>query len=151
VKKLATLVVAGAAVALVVVALAPAAGSGETYTLSAALRNNTEVPRAKGAPLAKGSFTGKYVENATGATLTWKLTFSHLTGAAAAAHIHKGARGASGPVVVPLCGPCRNGQTGRVHISKAVISALESGKAYVNVHTAKNPGGEIRNQIKVAS
>jgi CHRD domain len=150
VKKLASLVVAGATVALVVVALAPAAGLGESYKVSASLRNNTEVPRAKGAPLAKGSFTGTYVENKSGATLTWKLTFSHLTGAAAAAHIHKGARGTSGPVVVPLCGPCKNGQTGKVHISKAVISALESGKAYVNVHTAKNPGGEIRNQIKVA-
>jgi hypothetical protein len=53
-------------------------------------------------------------------------------------------------VVVPLCGPCRNGQTGKVHISKAVISALEGNDAYVNVHTAKNAGGEIRGQVKVS-
>ena len=34
--------------------------------------------------------------------------------------------------------------------AKAVIKALEAGKAYVNVHTAKNPAGEIRGQVKVS-
>jgi hypothetical protein len=37
-----------------------------------------------------------------------------------------------------------------VKISKSVIAAMEGGKAYVNVHTAKNAGGEIRGQIKTA-
>lgn len=145
-KKLASTIAACAAVALVVVAFAPAAAV-DTYTVSATLKNNTEVPRAKGAPLAKGSFTGKYVEHGKTATLTWKLTFSHLTGTAAAAHIHGGKRGTAGPVLVPLCGPCRNGQVGKVTITDATISAIESGKAYVNVHTAKNAGGEIRGQL----
>ena len=53
----------------------------------------------------------------------------------------------AGPVVVPLCGPCRNGQVGKATITAATISAIESGKAYVNVHTAKNAAGEIRGQI----
>jgi hypothetical protein len=39
--------------------------------------------------------------------------------------------------------------TGSAQISKTVIASLESGKAYVNVHTAKNPAGEIRGQVKV--
>ena len=78
-------------------------------------------------------------------------TFSRLTGKALAAHIHKGKRGHAGPVVVPLCGPCRNGQVGKVHISKAVVAALEGNNAYVNVHTAKNAAGEIRGQVKVSS
>ena len=146
-RKLPLLVVATAVAALVVVAFA---GAAEKYTVSATLKNNTEVPRAKGAALAKGSFTGTYVENKTGANLTWKLSFSHLTGKALAAHIHKGRRGQAGPVVVPLCGPCTNGMTGKVHISKAIITALEGNDAYVNVHTAKNPGGEIRGQVKVS-
>jgi hypothetical protein len=112
VRKFASLIVAGAAVALVVVAFAPAAAHGK-YTVNATLKNNTEVPRAKGAPRANGSFTGSYVENKAGnGTLTWKLTFSHLTGSAAAAHIHGGKAGVAGPVLVPLCGPCKNGQTG---------------------------------------
>jgi hypothetical protein len=147
VKKLALLVVAAAAAALIVVAFA---GAAETYTVGATLRNNTEVPRPKGAALARGSFSGKYVENKTGATLTWKLTFSRLSGKALAAHIHKGKRGQAGPVIVPLCGPCRNGQVGKVHISKAVVAALEGNNGYVNVHTAKNAPGEIRGQVKVS-
>jgi len=146
VRKLTSFAVAAVA-ALVIVAFA---GAAEKYTVSATLKNNTEVPRAKGAPFAKGSFSGTYVENKTGATLTWKLTYQRLTGKALAAHIHKGKAGQAGPVVVPLCGPCRNGQTGKVHISKAVVSALEGNNAYVNVHTAKNAGGEIRGQVKVA-
>ena len=146
-KKLTLLVIAAAAAALAVAALA---GAAENYGVSATLKNNTEVPRAKGAPLAKGAFSGKYVENKTGATLTWKLTYSRLTGKALAAHIHTGKRGQAGPVVVPLCGPCHSGQTGKVHISKAIVNALEAGNAYVNVHTAKNAPGEIRGQVKVS-
>jgi hypothetical protein len=148
VKKLALLIVATAAAALLVVSLA---GAAENYTVGATLKNNTEVLRAKGAPFAKGSFSGKYAENKTGATLTWKLTFTRLTGKALAAHIHKGKRGQAGPVVVPLCGPCQSGQAGKVHISKAVVAALEKNNAYVNVHTAKNAAGEIRGQVKVSS
>jgi hypothetical protein len=145
-KKLATLIVAGGAVALLVAAFAPAAAV-DTYAVSATLKNNTEVPRPKGAPFAKGAFSGKYVEHGKTATLTWKLTFSRLTGKAVAAHIHIGKRGVAGPVVVPLCGPCRNGQVGKATITEATISKIESGNAYVNVHTAKNPGGEVRGQI----
>jgi hypothetical protein len=149
VKKLALLLVAGAAVSLIVVAFAPAA-SRDSYSVNATLKNNTEVPRPKGATLAKGSFTGNYVENKTGATLKWKLTFSHLTGPAVAAHIHGGKAGVAGPVLVPLCGPCHNGQTGTVKISKSIIAALEGNRAYVNVHTAKNAAGEVRGEVKVA-
>jgi CHRD domain len=38
--------------------------------------------------------------------------------------------------------------TGKTKITAAIETALETGKAYVNVHTGKNPGGEIRGQIK---
>ena len=106
--------------------------------------------RAEGRGNAKGGFTGTYTENTAGAVLKWKLTFTGLTGKAVAAHIHRGKRGVAGAVIVPLCGPCSNGQSGTVTISKAVIKTLEGGTAYVNVHTAKNQAGEIRGQIKVA-
>jgi hypothetical protein len=119
-------------------------------TVTATLRNTSEVPRPKGAARARGSFSGTYVENTNGATLTWKLTFNRLTGKALAAHIHRGKPRVAGPVIVPLCGPCRNGRTGKVQISKAVLTALKGGNTYVNVHTAKNPAGEIRGQAKVS-
>ena len=145
-KKLTMMIVAGGAVALLVAAFATAAAV-DTYTVSATLKNNTEVPRPKGATFAKGAFSGKYVEHGKTATLTWKLTFSRLTGKAIAAHIHIGARGVAGPVVVPLCGPCRNGQVGKATINARTIAAIEGGKAYVNVHTVKNMAGEVRGQI----
>ena len=92
---------------------------------------------------AKGLFTGKLV----GSKLTWKLTFSGLTGKATAAHIHMGAMGKAGNVVVPLCAPCKSGAHGKATLSAAVKKALAHHKLYVNVHTAKNPNGETRGQL----
>jgi hypothetical protein len=74
-----------------------------------------------------------------------------LTGKAAAAHIHTGARGKSGPVIVPLCAPCKSGAKGQATVDASVVSALETGRTYVNVHTAKNPAGEIRGQLNAAA
>jgi hypothetical protein len=135
-----------AALALVVAAAALAA---ETYKVNAKLTPGADVPKPKGAAGAHGSFTGTYVEKGKSATLKWKLSFGGLTGSAFAAHIHMGKPGKSGNVIVPLCGPCKNGQTGTVKITESVISALEKGNAYVNVHTKKNQAGEIRGQVKV--
>jgi CHRD domain len=91
----------------------------------------------------KGTFTG----DITGRKLKFTLKFSGLTGPAAAAHIHMGAKGVSGPVVVPLCGPCKSPLSKTVSLSASVITAIKKGKAYVNVHTAKYPAGEIRGQL----
>lgn len=83
----------------------------------------------------------------------------------AAAHIHTGAVGVNGGVIVTLCGgpgvapPC-GGPDGRLHVTgsltetlsgddlSVLLDAMRSGDTYVNVHTAVNPGGEIRGQIK---
>ena len=56
-------------------------------------------------------------------------------------------RGRAGPVAVALCGPCRSGVRKTVTLQPSVVAALEAGRAYVNVHTARNPAGEIRGQI----
>jgi hypothetical protein len=148
VRRLVPAFLVGAVVALAIAAFATAAAR-DTYKFSVKLNSRAEVPRPKGALSAKGNFTASYVENSTGAVLTWQLNYSRLTGNALAAHIHKGKKGVAGAVIVPLCGPCKNGQKGKVNISKVVIDTLESGGAYVNVHTPKNQGGEIRGQIKV--
>ena len=149
-KKLFSAVVLAALAALAVTAFALGAAR-DTYTVGAKLTAKAEVPAPTGAPAAaKGSFAGKYVEHKDTATLTWKLVFSGLSGPATAAHIHMAKPGAAGPVVVPLCGPCKSGQRGKATISAAVIKALESGNAYVNVHTAKNAAGEIRGQVKAS-
>jgi CHRD domain len=62
--------------------------------------------------------------------------------------VHRGKAGRPGGVVISLCGPCRSGVRGTARASASVVTALLSGGAYVNVHTARNPGGEIRGQIK---
>jgi CHRD domain len=149
VKRFALLSAAGAVVLLVAAALAVAGVLGN-YKVSTTLKAGNETPKPTGVTASEqGAFSGTYTENKTGGVLKWKLTFSGLTGPATAAHIHKGKAGVAGPVVVPLCGPCHSGETGTAKISKAVIAALEGHDAYVNVHTAKNQGGEIRGAVKV--
>lgn len=124
-------------------------GAAETYSFKSALNTRLEVPKPKAPAGAKGAFTARSVEQGSKVTITWKLTFSGLSGKAAAAHIHKGRPGKAGPVAFALCGPCRSGQTGKASISKAIEEALERGQTYVNVHTARNPAGEIRGQVKL--
>jgi hypothetical protein len=139
-----------AAAALAAAGIAFAATSDDTYTYRAALTKGAEVPRPTAVPAAaRGTFTATVVESATGVSLRWKLTFSRLSGKVAAAHIHRGGRGAAGPVLVGLCGPCTSGKTGRAVITKAVSELIERGRAYVNVHTAKNAKGELRGQVKL--
>jgi CHRD domain len=149
VKKLLTALVLGAVTALAATALALGAAR-DTYKVGATLGAKAEVPAPSAPAGARGSFTGSYTERQDKAVLTWRLSFSGLSGPGTAAHIHMGKAGVAGPVILPLCGPCKSGQSGKATISKAVISALQSGKAYVNVHTAKNAAGEIRGQVKVS-
>jgi len=140
-----------ALIALVFAGFAFAATLGDTYGVSARLRASSEVPKPSGVPAAAtGKFTGTYVELANDkARLTWKLTFSHLSGPGIAAHIHIGKPGKAGPVALALCGPCHSGQKGEGMLTHAQVAKIEAGAAYVNVHTQKNAGGEIRGQVKV--
>jgi CHRD domain len=136
--------------ALALSGIAVAASSSETYKLSSKLTAGAEVPKPTGVPAAAtGAFTGKTVELANDKVrLTWKLTFAHLSGKATAAHIHLGRKGKAGTVLVALCGPCHSGQTGKMLTTHAVERKIEAGLTYVNVHTPKNPAGEIRGQVK---
>ena len=111
---------------------------------SAALNVGQERPHPKG---TKVGASGRFTATLNGTTLRWRLTFTHLSGAATAAHIHMGVRGVSGPVMVPLCGPCTSPVTGSTSVTTNEINALKARKMYVNVHTNKNPNGEIRGQI----
>jgi CHRD domain-containing protein len=144
-------VAAGLAVLALVVAGLAAASKSKTDKISAPLTVKQEVPKqVVKAPNAKGSFTGTVVEKGKTATLKFRLSYSGLSGPATAAHIHLGKRGVAGNVLVPLCaGNCHSGMKGTATFKSDVVDKLERGQTYVNVHTAKNPNGEIRGQVKV--
>jgi hypothetical protein len=120
----------------------------EVASIKTALRAAQERPKPKGkVRRAQGTFTATVTKSGTSAVIAWRLTFSKLTGKAVAAHIHSGARGKAGPVIVPLCAPCKNGARGKATVGASVLSVLESGRGYVNIHTRKNAAGEVRGQI----
>jgi hypothetical protein len=65
------------------------------------------------------------------------------------AHIHQGAKGQNGPIIIPLT---KNGDTYTVpagaKLNDAQMKAFKEGNLYVNVHTARNKGGEVRGQLQ---
>ena len=121
---------------------------GIVASVKTTLRASQERPKPKG-KLAKstGTFTATITRTGSSGVIAWRLTFSKLSGRSIGAHIHSGARGKAGAVIVPLCAPCRSGARGRATVSETVLNALESGRTYVNVHTQKNAAGEIRGQL----
>ncbi|HET6307597.1 MAG TPA: CHRD domain-containing protein [Rhodopila sp.] len=135
-----------ALLAAAVSALFVSAASAATVTYTARLSGRAEVPRTS----SKG--TGKLDATFDTQTrmLTYTLTFDGLTGPATAAHIHGPAnRKENAGVVVPLgdknpASPV----SGTVTLTDDQAKALASSRLYVNVHTAANPGGEIRGQIR---
>jgi hypothetical protein len=138
-----------AALAAVTVLGATSVAAGQetktTTKVKAALNVGQETPRPRGTRVgASGLFTGTL----SGTTLTWRLTFKQLTGPATAAHIHMAPRGKPGPVIVPLCGPCTTPETGTATLTTAQVAMIRrAGGLYVNVHTSRNPTGEIRGQL----
>lgn len=85
------------------------------------------------------------------------VTYSGLSGPAVAAHIHAGAVGVNGGVILPLtvaASPMTGTLTaanftpsGAITTYAEAVAAIKAGATYVNVHTAANPGGEIRAQV----
>jgi hypothetical protein len=104
-----------------------------------------------------GSGNGWVVISTDESTVTYYVAYSDLTGPAVAAHIHTGAAGTSGGVILPLTAapsPMLGTLTsadftasGSVATFADAIAAIRAGTTYFNVHTAANPSGEIRGQI----
>lgn len=113
-------------------------GSG---AVSVKLSGAEEVPPVS----ASGSGSGTIRVNTDG-TVSGSVTTTGVAGTMA--HIHQGAKGQNGPVIVPLT---KNGDTYTVpanaKLNDAQIKAFKEGNLYVNVHTAKNKGGEVRGQL----
>jgi hypothetical protein len=80
--------------------------------------------------------------------LTYKITYSGLSGPVAAAHFHgPAAVGQDAGVMLPIPGPYKSGMHGTVTADAATEKAMLGGMTYVNLHTAKYPAGEARAQV----
>ena len=126
-----------AAVALAVAGIASAADVKVT------LAGDQEVPPVN--TQAKGSGT---VTIGDDGSVKGVVTTTGVQGTAA--HIHVGAAGKNGPVIVPMV---KSGDTGwtfapGAKLNAEQMNALKAGDLYINVHSAANPGGEIRGQLK---
>ena len=79
--------------------------------------------------------------------LTYDVEYAGLSGPATAAHLHGPAEaGANAGVVLPFAAPA-SPIKGTATLTDAQVTDLMAGKWYANVHTAANPGGEIRGQL----
>jgi len=107
------------------------------------LAGDQEVPAVTTA--AKGSGTVMVGDDMS---VKGSITTTGIT--ATAAHIHMAAAGKNGPVIVPMV---KSGDSGWTFAPDAKMNAdqmkaFKAGETYINVHSAANPGGEIRGQLK---
>ena len=140
-KLIAKLILAGAALALSACSSMPdwMPGSG---AIKVSLSGTEQVP-----PLnVPGSGSGSF-RVADDGTITGSVTTKDVQGTMA--HIHRGAKGTNGPVIVPLD---KKGDTYSVPAGRKLtpeqIADQKAGRLYVNVHTERNKGGEVRGQLQ---
>ena len=120
------------------------AGPAFAQKFKATLNGKSEVP-----PNAStGTGTADIDYDPASKKISWKLTYSGLTGPAKAAHFHGPAEpGKNAGVVLAIPGATKSPAEGSATLTDAQAAELEAGKLYVNVHTEANPGGEIRGQV----
>ena len=104
------------------------------------------------------------IVNMTARTVTYTVNVFNLPSGVTASHIHAGAAGTAGPVVVNFAPPLTASNdftyTGTVKDTEFLLrpdqgirsaddmfQAILGGNSYVNVHSSVNPGGEIRGQL----
>jgi hypothetical protein len=141
-----------AATAALLLLTACAAGDGGAprgtgNVMGATLTGQSEVPPTSTS--GRGIATVDY-DRAT-RTLSWTVTWGGLSGPVAGAHFHGPAvPGQTAPVTLALApggAPPTSPLNGSSRIDDDEAADLLAGKWYVNIHTAANPGGEIRGQV----
>ena len=120
------------------------AGPAFADKMKVTLDSKSEVPPNTSA--GTGSADVDY--DAASKKLSWKLSYSGLTGPATAAHFHgPAAPGANAGVKVASPNATATPVEGSATLTDEQAADLMAGKLYINVHTAANPGGEIRGQV----
>jgi CHRD domain len=119
------------------------AAQAETIQLKADLKGANEIP-----PNAS-SASGKAMATLDTGTrlLTWTVTYADLTGPALGAHFHGPSEpGKNAGIVLPFK-TVQSPIEGTATLTENQAADLLSGKWYANIHTAANPGGELRGQM----
>jgi hypothetical protein len=133
--------IGGAAIAVLLALASPT--YAETLQYKADLKGSSEVPpnQTTGTGTVAATF-----DTATKA-LSWNGSYSGLTGPATAAHFHGPAEvGKNAGVAVPIT-PNTSPLQGSATLTDAQAADFLAGRWYVNIHTAANPGGEVRGQL----
>jgi hypothetical protein len=121
----------------------------DTVALTANLQPSSEVPPrvSKGHGILDATF------DTSSKTLTWAATYAELSGPVTMAHFHGPAPvGQNAKVQVPVDkGALASPMKGQATLTDQQVTDLMAGQWYFNVHTAENPGGEIRGQVMPAN
>jgi CHRD domain len=119
------------------------AGPAFAEKMKATLDGKSETPPNTSA----GTGTADIDYDAASKKLTWKLTYSGLSGPATAGHFHGPAEpGKNAGVVIPISVGSSPFQ-GSADLTDAQAADLLAGRWYVNIHTDAHKGGEIRGQV----
>jgi hypothetical protein len=119
-----------------------------------------EMNGAQESPANNSKATGKASFEVEGTKLEFSIEVKDLSGPPTMAHVHVGAAGVAGPPVYTFnlgskeaSGTIAKGDIDLTKDASTGVTAdslktlLKNGSAYVNVHTANFPDGEIRGQI----
>ena len=131
-------------VATSAIAFATLAAHAATVPLKADLKGASEVPPKE----TSGAGTVTATLDTDTNQLKYHVVYSGLTGPVVAAHFHGPAgEGVNAKPQVPVKGPYEAAIDGSATITAEQAKDLLDGKWYFNLHTAANPGGEIRGQV----
>jgi CHRD domain len=158
---------------IALVSVATVLGAQGFKRISEILTGYQETPSAV-STTGNGTFTARISNDES--RIDWELSYADLEGAIQQSHIHFGQKGVTGPISVFLCTNLGNGPAGTqpcpappATISGTIVAAdvtnlaaergiaagefdeliraIRAGATYVNVHSTRWPGGEIRSQI----
>ena len=130
------------ALALLIVVGCATTNVSSQQGIKVTLTGDQEVPPVKTSASGSASFVISSDKSVSGSVITTGLE-------ATAAHIHEAAKGANGPVIVPLTKTADNtwSASAGAKLTDAQYASYLAGNLYVNVHSAANKGGEIRAQL----
>lgn len=141
----------GLAVTLATLILA-LSGCGSMMQPSSMVAFTTQLRGANEVPpnASNGSGSVDAALNKDTMLLRWKVNYAGLSGIATAGHFHGPAVvGANSGVALGWANPVSTGMEGSATLTAAQAADLMAGKWYANIHTAANPGGELRGQMTV--